>query len=220
MDDANGTITGWIDDFKAGDSRAFTSIWDHYFAQLVRMIRARLCASPGPTAVRNEEDIALSVLASLSDGVRADRFPKLDDRDDLWKVLAHLVKCKLSDRRRRLKALKNPDLRTLREADMIATGSSSGSGEPSTPFGRLLAEGPSPGMAAEMAEQLRLRLDALVKPDARRIAELKLEGYTNEEIAAKLECSLRKVTLRLEYIRETWQESAADDQDTNSDDEV
>ena len=44
--------------------------------------------------------------------------------------------------------------------------------------------------------------------------------HTNEDIAEQIQCSLRKVTLRLEYIRETWQESAADDQDTNSDDEV
>jgi hypothetical protein len=39
----------------------------------------------------------------------------------------------------------------------------------------------------------------------RRIAEMKLMGHTNQEIAHELGCSLRKVTLKLELIRETWQ---------------
>lgn len=38
----------------------------------------------------------------------------------------------------------------------------------------------------------------------RRIAELKLACYTNEEIRQQLGCSLRGVTLKLELIRKKW----------------
>jgi len=39
----------------------------------------------------------------------------------------------------------------------------------------------------------------------RRIAELKLACYSNEEIRQQLGCSLRSVTLKLELIRKKWQ---------------
>ena len=39
----------------------------------------------------------------------------------------------------------------------------------------------------------------------KEIALLKLEGYTNEEIAEKLECSPRSVTRRLTLIRRLWE---------------
>jgi hypothetical protein len=41
--------------------------------------------------VADEEDIALSALNSLYDGVQAGRFPRLNDRDDLWKLLVTIA---------------------------------------------------------------------------------------------------------------------------------
>ncbi len=41
-------------------------------------------------------------------------------------------------------------------------------------------------------------------PGLRQIAFWKLEGYTNEEIAEKLECTLRTVERKLERIRAYW----------------
>jgi len=36
------------------------------------------------------------------------------------------------------------------------------------------------------------------------VALLKMEGYTGEEIADRLGCSLRSVARKLELIRRTW----------------
>jgi DNA-directed RNA polymerase specialized sigma24 family protein len=202
-DESDGTVTRWIGELKAGDGRALQPLWDRYFEQLARMIRARLCAVRSPTAVSDEEDVAASVIRALDSGIRAGRFPRLDDRDDLWRVMAHLTRCKLIDRHRRDHAEKNPDPRTISEAEMIASASDSSDG--GNPLDRLLAAGPTPDLAAEMAEELCLRLDALKRPDLRRIAELKLMGYTNPEIARDLGCALRTVGLKLELIRKTWQ---------------
>jgi hypothetical protein len=55
-----------------------------------------------------------------------------------------------------------------------------------------------------VAEEFRLRLDALGDDTLRRIAELKLACYTNDEIRQQLGCSLRTVTLKLELIRKIW----------------
>jgi ECF sigma factor len=85
---------------KAGDELALQALWDRYYATLVERARAKLCAMRGPTAVSDEEDLALSAFHALYQGVRQGRFPRLDDRDDLWKLLVHLTACKAVDRHR------------------------------------------------------------------------------------------------------------------------
>ena len=50
-------------------------------------------------------------------------------------------------------------------------------------------------------------LGALSDDTQRHIATWKLEGYSNEEIAKKLGCSLRSVERKLALIRQKWTES-------------
>jgi DNA-directed RNA polymerase specialized sigma24 family protein len=60
-------------------------------------------------------------------------------------------------------------------------------------------------MAAVLNEALQQRLGDLPEPDLRRVALLKLEGYTNHEISETLECSDRSVERKLNLIRERWE---------------
>ena len=59
-------------------------------------------------------------------------------------------------------------------------------------------------------EALERRFQMLNDPDLRQIALWKLEGHTNAEIAAQLDCTLRTVERKLERIRAYW-ESARDE---------
>jgi DNA-directed RNA polymerase specialized sigma24 family protein len=56
-----------------------------------------------------------------------------------------------------------------------------------------------------MNESLERRFQMLKNPDLRRIALWKLEGYTNPEIAAQLQCTVRTVERKLERIRAYWE---------------
>ena len=47
----------------------------------------------------------------------------------------------------------------------------------------------------------------LKDPGLRQIALWKLEGYTNPEIAAKLDCTVRTVERKLERIRAYWEKA-------------
>ena len=58
-----------------------------------------------------------------------------------------------------------------------------------------------------VAEEYVRRLDELGDETLKRIAELKLACYGNDEIRERLGCSLRTVTLRLELIRKLWRKS-------------
>jgi DNA-directed RNA polymerase specialized sigma24 family protein len=62
----------------------------------------------------------------------------------------------------------------------------------------------SPELAAMMAEQCRRLFDRLPQ-DLRTLALAKMEGYSNEEIAQRLGCSVRTVERRLHLVRTTWQ---------------
>jgi DNA-directed RNA polymerase specialized sigma24 family protein len=55
-----------------------------------------------------------------------------------------------------------------------------------------------------VAEDCQRLLDSLGDETLRQIAQLKLEGYTNEEISEQLDCVPRTVERKLERIREKW----------------
>ena len=67
-------------------------------------------------------------------------------------------------------------------------------------------DGPSPEFAAVMVEQYQRLLDQLADDDLRTLALAKMEGYSNQEIAAKIGCSVRTIERRLKLIRDAWKE--------------
>ena len=65
--DDPGSVTRWINDLKGGELDAAQPLWERYFADLVRLGRGRLRASPRTAA--DEEDVALSAFDSFCTGV-------------------------------------------------------------------------------------------------------------------------------------------------------
>jgi DNA-directed RNA polymerase specialized sigma24 family protein len=55
-----------------------------------------------------------------------------------------------------------------------------------------------------VADECRRLLDLLPDPELRQIALWKVEGYTNEEIAARLDCVARTVERKVSRIRLLW----------------
>jgi DNA-directed RNA polymerase specialized sigma24 family protein len=58
-----------------------------------------------------------------------------------------------------------------------------------------------------VAEEFCRRIDALGDETLRRMALQRMEGYTNEEIAARHACSPRTVANKLKLIRMKWEGS-------------
>src|SRR5262245_23008540 len=95
---SDASVTQWLNLLKDGDRAAAGPIWERYFPLLVRRARAALRGKRAMAA--DEEDIALSALDSFCRGAEKGRFPRLNDRDDLWRLLliitarktAHLVR--------------------------------------------------------------------------------------------------------------------------------
>jgi DNA-directed RNA polymerase specialized sigma24 family protein len=70
---------------------------------------------------------------------------------------------------------------------------------------------PTPDLAVELSEQVQVMLTRLGDDSLREIAVLKLEGFSNEEIADRLQCGLRTVERKLRGIRAIWGEEETGD---------
>jgi DNA-directed RNA polymerase specialized sigma24 family protein len=70
---------------------------------------------------------------------------------------------------------------------------------------QVLSREPTPAFAAGVTEQYQQLLARLGDAEFIRVASLKMEGYTNEEIARQLDCTTRTVERRLRIIRGLWE---------------
>lgn len=191
-------VTCWFQGLAQGDDAAVEEIWQRYYEKLVRVARGKLAA--GQRRAADEEDVALSAFHSFCRGAAAGRFPKLEDRHDLWKLLVTITARKAAHQTRRDMQQKRGSGNVRGES--VFTGS--GDAERGVGIGNIISAEPTPEFAAMTAEQCEYLLAALPDEQVRQIALWKLEGYTNEEIAAKLECAPRTVERKLQRIRDLW----------------
>jgi DNA-directed RNA polymerase specialized sigma24 family protein len=201
--DDGGSITRWIEDLKGGEREALDRLWGRYFGQLVALARSRLRPGRAGQAVADEEDAALSALNSLWERAAGGRLPDLRGRDELWRLLVVITARKAIRQVEREGRKKRGGGRVLNEAGLAAAGGGDGG-----LLARLAADGPTPEFVAMIAEETAHRLDSLPDPTLREVARLRMEGQTNEEIAARLGCVVRTVERKLEVVRKLWNEDA------------
>ncbi len=151
--------------------------------------------------MEDEEDAALSAFDSFCRGAQQGRFPRLDDRDDLWQLLVVITVRKAADQVQRERRLKTGGGKVLDDA--AVQGPATGDGGDG--WERFLGTEPTPEFAAEAVEEYQLLLGLLPNDEFRSIAVWKMEEYTNAEIAARLGASVPTVERRLRVIRKTWQ---------------
>ena len=72
---------------------------------------------------------------------------------------------------------------------------------------QILDKEPTPDFVALAAEEYRRLLKQLDNEELRQVAQWKMEGYTNDEIAAKLDRAPRTAERRLFKIRAIWTDS-------------
>jgi DNA-directed RNA polymerase specialized sigma24 family protein len=192
-----GSVTRWISALKQGDQAAASGLWEPYFRRLVGLARARL--RDVPRLVADEEDVALSAFDSFCRRAQAGQFRSLYDRDDLWQVLALITVRKAID-------LRNYEGRQSRGRARVR----SLTGLTRNGLAMIGGEEPTPELAAQFVEEFQRLMEHLEDPSLRSVASLKLEGYTNDEIAARLGCVTSTVERKLARIREEWAGRLAD----------
>jgi DNA-directed RNA polymerase specialized sigma24 family protein len=192
---SSGSVTHWIGRLKADDPEAAQKIWEGYFRRLVGLARKQLQGIP--RRVADEEDVALSAFDSFCRAAAQGRYPQLSDRDDLWQHLVLITARKAVD-------LANYQRRQKRGGGAVRGDSALLGPEKSSEdagMEQIVGHEPTPAFAAQVAEEWQRLLGRLEKDDLRSVAVWKMEGYTNDEIAAKLGCVRRTVERKLWHIR-------------------
>jgi DNA-directed RNA polymerase specialized sigma24 family protein len=197
------SVTQWIGQMQAGDSAAATKLWERYFHRLVGLARKKLRGMPRRAA--DEEDVALSAFNSFCRAAESDKFPELLDRNNLWRLLVVITARKAHQLIQHESRQKRGAGAVLDEAAIKPPGR-----DDSDPNGlaQVLSHEPTPEFAAQLNEQYQRMLDRLNDPQLRSVAEWKMDGYSNAEIAIKLGCVERSVERKLRLIRELWNQDA------------
>jgi RNA polymerase sigma factor (sigma-70 family) len=187
----SGDVTHWIRQLEAGEREAVQKLWERYYRELVSLAHKKLGNLPRRAA--DEEDVALSAFDSFIRRAEQGRFPRLEDRDDLWQLLVVITTRKAID----LISHEGRDRRDWRRLQ-------ENSPEDGSLLRSLLGREPSPAFAAEVAEECQRLLALLPDEQLRQIALAKLEGYTNAEIAEQIQRPSVTVERRLALIRKYW----------------
>jgi len=191
-------ITVWLKGLTEGDDLAIQQIWERYYEKLILLAYRRLGAHK--RRVADEEDVALSAFQSFCTAGQAGRFPRLSDRHDLWAILVTITTHKAIDQIRGEMRQKRGGGAVRGESVFIQRDwANSGAG-----INGVLGKEPSPELAASLSEEFERLLDGLQDNTLRRIALLKLQGYSNSEIAEELGCVRRTVGRKLELIQKKW----------------
>jgi RNA polymerase sigma factor (sigma-70 family) len=197
--DRNGSVTRLIQLLRSADPAerdlAARLIWRRYFHDLLELARTNLDGRIRRRA--DEEDVLQSMYKSFCLRQQRGEFD-LAGRDELWKLLVTIT---LRKARNTAKAHRRDKRDIAREQTIVDRGQAGSAG---WLLEELDAAGPSPAEAALLNEALERRLEALGDSELRQIALWRLEGYTNREVADRLDCTERSVERRLERIRSKW----------------
>jgi RNA polymerase sigma factor (sigma-70 family) len=200
---SEGSVTRWVTALRGGNAAAAQPLWERYHRRLVALARQKLRSARRRAA--DEEDVVQSAFHSFFQGVARGRFPRLDDRDNLWRLLVVITARKALDQLAHEHS-KRQGGGTLQGESRISPG---GPDWDEAAIEQIVGEEPSPEFAAQVAEEYQRLLDLLGDETLCRVAVWKMEGLTNDEVAGRLDCSRRTVARKLETIRIIWSREPA-----------
>jgi DNA-directed RNA polymerase specialized sigma24 family protein len=182
-----GSVSGLIPGLKDGDRKAMQALWERYFQPLVRIARGRL--RPDLCRDVGAEDVAMDAFLEFCEHLaRPDadrRFPRLQGREHVWKLLVCFT----------LRAAFDLSRKQARRVAVVRGESALGDDG----FAPLAGREPVPEFAAAVTELLDQLGETL-----RTVALRKMEGFTVLEIAGELDCSPSSVERKLRAIRAIW----------------
>jgi RNA polymerase sigma factor (sigma-70 family) len=185
---SSGDVTRWIRRLQAGEREVIQGLWERYYRAVIALARRRLGDLPRRAA--DEEDVALSAFDSFCRAAEQGRFPQLEDRGDLWQILLLLTARKAAD-------LVEHEGRGKRDWRRVE-GRDEDAGQQLL---EMVGREPDPAFAAQVAEECRRLLTKLGDEQLRLLVLRKMEGYTNEEVAAQFNCAPATIERRLRLIR-------------------
>jgi DNA-directed RNA polymerase specialized sigma24 family protein len=185
MDDA--TVAACLAQVRAGDDAGLVPLWERFHDRMTAVAVRALRFRPHDAAA-DEDDIVSRAFEAFWARLRAGAYADLATRAGLWRLLRTFVT------REALHQVRDAE-RQKRGGVLVSTEEMENRGG---------KDGQDPAALVEGIEQFLLILDRLAESEDGlwRIAVLNTRGWTNEEIAQELRCSVATVERRLADIRD------------------
>lgn len=180
-----------IDRCRGGDEDAAKTLFDAYVERLLPLARRRI--SQRLSSRVDAEDIVQSVFRTFFARLKDDRF-EIANQDDLFRLLVRITVHKTLRQIAHHKAAKRDPSQELGQSDSAHEQ-----------LLQLLASEPTPEATVSFLDQLEHFMSHLPEAD-RQILQLRMEGYSTEEIAQKIGSYDRKIRRVLERIRDVAQQ--------------
>jgi RNA polymerase sigma-70 factor (ECF subfamily) len=192
-----GSVTRYAFEMHSPDAarreEAARQLWLRFAERLRGVVRRRV--DPRILRRSSEDDVLQSLFASFFTAPPGPGGPPRS-RADLWRLLVHITLCKVANTVDRHFAAK----RDVRRESGLAKARPEGFGD-----GDAVAQIEDPRWIdpqdAALAREEYERLRAVIPDDLRLVFDLRLEGYTNAEIAQQINRVERTVELKLQAIR-------------------
>lgn len=183
--------------FRAGDEQAAEALFHRYVRRLTALAQRRL--SDRLARRVDADDIVQSAYRSFFIKARDGGF-SIKESGDLWRLLVVITLNKLRRQVERNTAGKRAmNTEQSFRADTSATGLRP----------EAIASEPSPDEALAVVEEVQRLMEGLT-PSQCQMLQLRLQGYTVDEIAAQVNRSERGVRRLLDKIKERLQEHLAE----------
>ena len=187
--EAEGSVTRWVGELRAGElDDAARQLWGRYFDRLARLARVKLARCPARPA--NGEDVALGAFDSFfAGGAVAGEFPQLGGRDDPGVFSSPSPPAR------------SPTSSGTSGSRRNAAAAGCSMREPSTGLTRALAaSSPRSSETSRVRSSpprlptgCRRRLEGLRDASFRQVTLMRMEGYSNGEIAGHLDTNIQAV---------------------------
>jgi len=176
-----------IERCRQGDQAAARQLFDAYVERLLPLARRRI--SQRLASRVDPEDVIQSVFRTFFARLKDDQF-SIHDQNDLFRLLVRITVHKALRQVAHHKAAKrDPNQEVAQSADSQEH------------LLQLLTSEPTPDEAVLFLDHLEGFMN-LLPSDDRRILELRMQGYSTEEIAQQMNSYDRKVRRVLERIRD------------------
>jgi len=189
MNSSAGSITQLIPELRERDPLAIEQLWRRYVARIEGVARP-IVAGLEPGA-GDEQDVAQSAFFAFCEAATKGQAPQLENRNELWSLLATIARRKATDRVRH----------ALRERR------GGGARRETCSTVEVSDDLPSASQVASLQEVLSELLARLRDHDDSRlhsIALMRLEGATVEEIALQHDCTPRTIQRKLHILERLW----------------
>ena len=178
-------------------------MWQHYFERLSAFAQKRLHHATARTV--DGDDIANSALHSFYKGCKAGRYTRDGSADPFWGLLMTIALRKIATAYRKELSLKRGQGLVRGESIFDAADGASDGGLDQFPELRNMPELPEQVFASCQNMLVKLNDERL-----RQTALLRLQGFSNLEIAELTHSSLARTKQRVSRIKQIWTDYQAD----------